>query len=129
MIDYHHHIINGKESGPPIDLGDGSHYHKYGFLSLRKTDPTWNDMEHHFHLVPGREISSRIVSDAIWSGVYVKPARLHVTDRFKQVQFGERIQEVSRKLGLKPMAGGAAGTWTFTNGGRTSLIDGTFDID
>lgn len=24
---------------------------------------------------------------------------------------------------------GAAGAWTFTNGGRTSLIDGTFDID
>jgi len=23
----------------------------------------------------------------------------------------------------------AAGSWTFTNGGRTSLIDGTFDID
>ena len=23
----------------------------------------------------------------------------------------------------------AAGTWTFTNGGRTSLLDGTFDID
>jgi len=23
----------------------------------------------------------------------------------------------------------AAGAWTFTNGGRTSLIDGTFDID
>jgi len=24
---------------------------------------------------------------------------------------------------------GAAGTWTFTNGGRTKLLDGTFDID
>lgn len=23
----------------------------------------------------------------------------------------------------------AAGTWTFTNGGRTSLLDGTFDLD
>jgi hypothetical protein len=23
----------------------------------------------------------------------------------------------------------AAGSWTFTNGGRTSLLDGTFDID
>lgn len=28
-----------------------------------------------------------------------------------------------------PMFGGAAGTWTFTNTGRTSLLDGTFDID
>jgi len=24
---------------------------------------------------------------------------------------------------------GAAGTWTFTNGGRTKLLDGTFDLD
>ena len=23
----------------------------------------------------------------------------------------------------------AAGAWTFTNGGRTSLLNGTFDID
>lgn len=27
------------------------------------------------------------------------------------------------------IGGGAAGAWTFTNGGRTSLLDGTFDID
>lgn len=27
------------------------------------------------------------------------------------------------------LAGGAAGAWTFTNGGRTSLIDGLFDIN
>jgi len=32
-------------------------------------------------------------------------------------------------LGLKPMGGGAAGAWTFTNGGRTRLLNGTFDID
>lgn len=31
--------------------------------------------------------------------------------------------------GIYPIGGGAAGTWTFTNGGRTSLIDGTFDIN
>lgn len=30
---------------------------------------------------------------------------------------------------LPAMAGGAAGAWTFTNGGRTSLLNGTFDID
>lgn len=27
------------------------------------------------------------------------------------------------------IGGGAAGSWTFTNGGRTKLLDGTFDID
>ena len=35
-----------------------------------------------------------------------------------------------RRLGLPPpVAGGAASTWAFTNTGRTSLEDGTFDID
>lgn len=32
-------------------------------------------------------------------------------------------------LKVKRIAGGAAGAWTFTNGGRTSLLDGTFDLD
>lgn len=31
--------------------------------------------------------------------------------------------------GLNPIAGMAAGAWTFTNGTRTSLLNGTFDID
>lgn len=30
---------------------------------------------------------------------------------------------------LPPIMGGAAGTWLFTNTGRTSLLNGTFDID
>lgn len=29
----------------------------------------------------------------------------------------------------RPVAGGAAGTWTMTSEGRTKLLDGTFDID
>ena len=40
-----------------------------------------------------------------------------------------RLDEMLREQGLKPMGGGAAGAWTFTNGGRTSLLDGLFDID
>ena len=28
-----------------------------------------------------------------------------------------------------PIMGAAASTWAFTNGGRTSLLDGTFDLD
>lgn len=42
------------------------------------------------------------------------------------------LREAERLLaeaGLHPISGGAAGTWLFTNGGRTSLLDGTFDID
>lgn len=33
------------------------------------------------------------------------------------------------RLRLPKIGGGAAGAWTFTNGGRTSLLNGTFDID
>ena len=32
-------------------------------------------------------------------------------------------------LGIPLIAGAAAGSWTFTNGGRTRLLNGTFDID
>ena len=40
-----------------------------------------------------------------------------------------RLDAMLGRLGLRPMGGGAAGAWVFTNGGRTSLIDGLFDID
>ncbi|KKM95065.1 hypothetical protein LCGC14_1191920 [marine sediment metagenome] len=40
-----------------------------------------------------------------------------------------RLEAMLGELGLRPMGGGAAGAWVFTNGGRTSLIDGLFDID
>lgn len=42
----------------------------------------------------------------------------------------EEAQElVSRLFGLRFLNGAAAGAWTFTNGGRTRLLNGTFDID
>lgn len=41
----------------------------------------------------------------------------------------ERLKAECKRLGLPFVAGGAAGSWTFTNGGRTSLLNGTFDID
>lgn len=37
-----------------------------------------------------------------------------------------RLQQWSRKLGLKWIGGGAAGSWTFTNNSRTHMLDGTF---
>jgi len=40
-----------------------------------------------------------------------------------------RLDAMLGEFGLRPMGGGAAGAWVFTNGGRTSLIDGLFDID
>ena len=40
-----------------------------------------------------------------------------------------RIQQYCEELGLRIIAGGAAGAWTFTNNSRTYLLNGTFDID
>jgi hypothetical protein len=40
-----------------------------------------------------------------------------------------RAEEFLREHGFPMMAGSAAGAWTFTNTGRTSLLNGTFDID
>lgn len=41
----------------------------------------------------------------------------------------QRAQAFFSANGLPLLAGSAAGAWTFTNAGRTSLLDGTFDID
>lgn len=41
----------------------------------------------------------------------------------------ERIKARCRELGLRYIAGGAAGNWTFTNNTRTYILDGSFDWD
>lgn len=41
----------------------------------------------------------------------------------------ERAEAFLREHGVPLLAGSAAGAWTFTNAGRTSLLNGTFDID
>lgn len=41
----------------------------------------------------------------------------------------ERAESFLREHGIPLLAGSAAGAWTFTNGGRTRLLNGTFDID
>ncbi len=48
------------------------------------------------------------------------------------LEFELLLAKATRELavkGLRPMGGGAAGAWTFTNGGRTDLLNGTFDLD
>ena len=63
-------------------------------------------------------------------------------ESIEQLQKEERIrkhfeQELAANGGIQPaklrlnfpVLGAAAGAWTFTNGGRTSLLNGTFDID
>lgn len=63
------------------------------------------------------------------------PARLELNDAERQSVFVRRLQErhgldISEfRPSYPPIGGGAAGTWTFTNEGRTKLLDGTFDID
>jgi len=52
-----------------------------------------------------------------------------ITQLFEDLVLELRAKELFERLGLKTILGGAAGAWTFTNGGRTSLIDGTFDIN
>jgi hypothetical protein len=48
---------------------------------------------------------------------------------FEHAKLEERAKALWQKLGMAPLMGGAAGAWTFTNTGRTSLLNGTFDID
>ena len=51
--------------------------------------------------------------------------RLAILEAFEMGNVEIRINGVPVPL----IGGGAAGAWTFTNGGRTSLLNGTFDID
>lgn len=48
---------------------------------------------------------------------------------FEHERMKVRAQEFEKQFGFPPLMGGAAGAWTFTNGGRTRLLNGTFDID
>lgn len=41
----------------------------------------------------------------------------------------EQERQQCLRLGVPYVGGAAAGAWTFTNGGRTSLLDGTFDLN
>ncbi|MGD9889880.1 MAG: hypothetical protein AB7U18_01125 [Dehalococcoidia bacterium] len=56
-----------------------------------------------------------------------KPERVILPHIFRQPLFRRDKAGLMRQI--PQLAGGAAGTWQFTNGGRTSLINGTFDID
>jgi hypothetical protein len=58
----------------------------------------------------------------------------HVIDRpltqvFEDLLLERRAQELFERFGIPTIMGGAAGAWTFTNAGRTSLLNGDFDMD
>ncbi len=52
-----------------------------------------------------------------------------INQLFEDLIVEQRARELFERLGIPTIMGGAAGAWTFTNGGRTSLLNGTFDID
>lgn len=52
-----------------------------------------------------------------------------VSQLFEDLIIEQRARELFERLGIPTIMGGAAGAWTFTNAGRTSLLNGTFDID
>lgn len=52
-----------------------------------------------------------------------------ISQLFEDLIVEQRARELFERLGVPTIMGGAAGAWTFTNAGRTSLLDGTFDID
>lgn len=47
----------------------------------------------------------------------------------RSISLLERAEEFLRANGFPLLAGSAAGAWTFTNSGRTSLLNGGFDLD
>lgn len=52
-----------------------------------------------------------------------------INQLFEDLIVEQRARELFERLGIPTIMGGAAGAWTFTNTGRTSLLNGTFDID
>ena len=46
----------------------------------------------------------------------------------RELRWEQLRQEFLAKYGLPLIAGAAAGAWTFTNGGRTRLLNGTFAL-
>ena len=52
-----------------------------------------------------------------------------ITQLFDDFVLEQRAKEFFERFGVPTIMGGAAGAWTFTDIGRTSLLDGTFDIN
>lgn len=59
----------------------------------------------------------------------VRSLQSAIDQLFEEARAEKYALQVYQRTGYRPVMGAAAGTWTFTNGGRTKLLDGTFDID
>lgn len=56
-------------------------------------------------------------------------APLNLREEIENILREEEQRYEAAKLGIHYIAGAAAGTWTFPNGARTNLLNGTFDLD
>jgi len=73
------------------------------------------------------DFPKRPIVDRLGNVTVVRPLDIQL----ERLRAWKEQQERDRcaRLGVPYIGGGAAGAWTFTNGGRTSLLDGTFDLD
>ena len=73
------------------------------------------------------EVPRQPIVDAKGNVLVIRP--LNLIEEVELFLREERLKSYARELGLKYAKGGAAGAWTFPNGARTNLLNGTFDID
>lgn len=63
------------------------------------------------------------------ASLFHRPAEIdHIPNAWERDQWNKRERERFAKTGQMRLAGGAAGTWTFTNELRTKILQGAFAI-
>lgn len=77
--------------------------------------------------LPGEPIPGKPFIDAKGNVVCVRP--LSLGDELQQHLAEAQGRAIAKRLGIPFVHGEAAGAWTFVNGARTNLLNGTFDLD
>lgn len=77
--------------------------------------------------LPGEPIPGKPFVDAKGNIVCVRP--LSLGDELQQHLAEAQGRAIAKRLGIPFVYGEAAGAWTFVNGARTNMLNGTFDID
>ena len=67
------------------------------------------------------------IVDAKGNVLIVKP--LNLIEEVELFLREERLKRYAQELGIKFIQGAAAGAWTFPDGARTNMVNGTFDMD
>lgn len=73
------------------------------------------------------EYPAKPIDDGRGNLTVVRPLDLY--QEIENFLWEERQKAICERMGVPFIGGGAAGAWTLTSGGRTSLLDGTFDLD